>query len=78
MALARMDIPGLALYGGTTHRKINDGMDDFCGHYPMERYAAEKGFNDAFSTTALGVFAVAAWKSAARVRVIVRRIVITP
>ena len=36
-----------------THRKINDGMDDFCGHYPMERYAAEKGFNDAFSTTAL-------------------------
>jgi hypothetical protein len=24
------------------HRKINDGMDDFCGHYPMEQYVVDK------------------------------------
>lgn len=36
-----------------THRKINDGMDDFCGHYPMEQYAADNGYADAFATTSL-------------------------
>lgn len=36
-----------------THRKINDGMDDFCGHYAMENYAADKGYTDAFSTIGL-------------------------
>lgn len=27
-----------------TYRKINDGMDDFCGHYPMVNWAADNGY----------------------------------
>jgi hypothetical protein len=34
-------------------RKINDGMDDFCGHYPMEQWAADNKYTDAFGTIGL-------------------------
>ena len=34
-------------------RKINDGMDDFCGHYPMEQWAADNNYPDAFGTIGL-------------------------
>jgi len=27
-----------------TYRKINSGMDDFCGHYAMEDWAADNGY----------------------------------
>lgn len=28
------------------YRKVNDGMDDFCGHYPYDNYAADNGFTN--------------------------------
>jgi len=34
------------------HRKINDGMDDFCGHYPMVKWAADNGYTN-FDASAL-------------------------
>ena len=34
------------------HRKINDGMDDFCGHYPFINWAADNGFTN-FDKSAL-------------------------
>jgi hypothetical protein len=36
-----------------THRKINDGMDDFCGHDPMKKFAEDNGFAEAFKTVRL-------------------------
>ncbi|HEY1090916.1 MAG TPA: TonB-dependent receptor plug domain-containing protein [Burkholderiaceae bacterium] len=35
-----------------TIRKIQNGMDDFCGHYPMENWAAANGYTNYDSGTA--------------------------
>lgn len=34
-----------------TYRKINSGMDDFCGHYAMEDWAADNGYTNFDSHT---------------------------
>jgi hypothetical protein len=33
------------------YRKVNDGMDDFCGHYAWDNYAADNGFTNFDSGT---------------------------
>jgi hypothetical protein len=34
-----------------THRKINNGMDDYCSHLAFENYAADKGYTNFDSST---------------------------